>query len=211
MTEEPQRFCVMLTAPGTIADDPNSPAGHITNAVFANPKETHSQTPSIDSPPDDKTDASDDAFHDPLMNPKITQTSNKEDTACEDHAKDKNNVNCEEPGTRIFGGLVTFEQVRRGLLGRDMCMPRRILQERVIPMKGPGTSRHCTTSQTSYPGGNGVAEVFTSIHTDQPVAKPVPDQTMDDFQSLPWSAKRLMFLRKGVQSAKGKQKAIRIR
>ena len=39
---------------------------------------------------------------------------------------------------RIFGGLVSYEQVKSGLLGRPQCMPHRILQERVIPMKGPG-------------------------------------------------------------------------
>lgn len=85
-------------------------------------------------------DHSSDGSHDPLMNPRISTSSQPiEEPKFEERKKKENetDVNSKKKGSRIFGGLVGFEQVRNGLLNRDQCVPRRILQERIIAMHGP--------------------------------------------------------------------------
>ena len=67
---------------------------------------------------------------DPLIHPRRSPVSSSTELA-----ENGSDVTTQH---RIFGGLVSFVQVKGGLLGKPQCMPHRILQERVIPMKGPG-------------------------------------------------------------------------
>jgi len=178
----------MLTSSSALEDDPTSPRGHITNAVCTQPNnaQTKSDSPSENDKIEELGSPNSDGFHDPLINPKIKMSDGlNNETEVSGKNQGKSQEAEADSTTRIFGGLVTFDQVKRGLLGRDYCMPRRILQERVIPMKGPG--------------GEGTAEVFTSIEAEQTSPKPPSNPYLDEPSA---NQKRLDFMRRSFRSAR---------
>jgi len=87
---------------------------------------------------DEKSETSEEIY-DPLDNPKVeappSDQVDQEEPLVDESTR---STNRSAQGSSVFGGFVTYSQVKMGLIGSDLCVPRRMLRENTIPMKGPG-------------------------------------------------------------------------